>query len=167
MLINYLNKTPNINQTAIIFDGAIIIGDVTLDSNTSVWFNSVIRADSEPITIGANTNIQDLVVIHTDTNYPTTIGSYVSVGHSVILHGCTIGNNTLIGMNATILNGAKIGNNCIIGANSLVTANTIIPDNSLAFGNPCKVIRTLTAEEIDNIRNNALHYVNLSKNYIK
>ena len=103
--------------------------------------------------------------MHTDFDNPVFIGEYVSVGHSAVIHGCSIGNNTLIGMNATILNGAKIGTNCIIGANCLVTENAVIPDNTLAFGNPAKSIRKLTNEEILEIKNNALHYVKLAQDY--
>ena len=165
MLKLYKNKSPHIASDSKILAGAIIIGDVIIESGVSIWFNSVIRGDYESITIGKNTNIQDLVMVHTDHNYPTIIGKNCSIAHHVVLHGCTIGNNTLIGMNATILNGAKIGNNCIIGANSLVTSNTEIPDNSLVYGNPAKVIRQLTEKEINMISENALTYKSLSNSY--
>ncbi|QVK17072.1 gamma carbonic anhydrase family protein [Mycoplasmatota bacterium] len=156
---------PEIDKTCYIAEGAIVIGNVLLEKKVSVWFNSVIRADLDIVKIGENTNIQDLVMIHTDKNFPTIIGNNCSIGHHVVLHGCQIGNNVLVGMNATILNGAQIGNNCIIGANSLVTSHTVIPDNHLAFGNPAKVIRALKKEEIAKISENANHYCKLSRNY--
>lgn len=165
MIIKYQDKIPYIAKGVKILPGAIIIGDVEIEENVSIWFNSVIRGDYEKIKIGQNTNIQDLVMIHTDTNYPTTIGKNCSIGHHVILHGCTIKDHVLIGMNSTILNGAVIGENSLIGANSLVTSNTIIPNNSLVFGNPAKVIRQLTDDEIKSIKENASHYLKLSKNY--
>lgn len=165
MLIKFKDKSPYIGKNVKIFPGAYIIGDCKLEDNVSVWFNSILRADYEKIVIGKNTNIQDLVMIHTDTNFPTVIGEYCTIAHHVVIHGCTIKDNTLIGMNSTILNGAVIGSNCIIGANSLVTSNTIIPDNSLVFGNPAKVIRTLTTEEINYIKENAVHYIKLSSTY--
>jgi|SRR5690554_2097008 len=165
MLIKYKNKSPYIGTNVKILTGALIIGDVTLSDNVSVWFNSVIRADYEYINIGNNTNIQDLVMIHDDTNFPTNIGENCSIAHHCVIHGCSIKNNTLIGMNSTILNGALIGSNCIIGANSLVTGKTVIPDNTLAFGNPVKIVRKLTDEEIQDITNNANHYQSLGKKY--
>jgi len=166
MIKAYQNKTPLVPKTCYLAEGSILIGDVTLDSHVSVWFNSVIRADLDKVTIGKNTNIQDLAMIHTDTNYPTIVGSNCSIAHHVILHGCTIGSNTLIGMNATVLNGAKIGDNCIIGANSLVTSHTVVPDDHLAFGNPARVIRKLTEDEIKSINENASHYLTLCRSYI-
>ncbi len=164
-MIPYLDKLPIIHQSCFIAPGAYIIGDVELDEGVSIWFNSVLRGDESEIRIGKNTNIQDLVVIHTDKDYPMHVGSYCTIGHHVILHGATIGNNSLIGMNSTILNNVKIGNNCMIGANSLLTSNTVIPNNSLAFGNPAKVIRELTPVEIAEIQKNAQHYVFLASTY--
>lgn len=166
MLKQYQNKKPKIDKTCFLADGTIVIGDVIAEKGVSIWFNSVIRADLDSIIIGYNTNIQDLVMIHTDKNFPTVVGNNCSIGHHVVLHGCKIGNNVLIGMNATILNDAQIGNNCIIGANSLVTSRTVIPDNHLAFGNPAKIVRPLTEEEIATIKENAKHYLNLSRTYI-
>lgn len=140
-------------------EGSVIKGDVDCGDNVSIWYNATIRGDIEPVYIGNNTNIQDNVVIHVDVNYKTTIGDNVTVGHSAILHGCTIGNNTVIGMGAIILNGAKIGNNCIIGAGTLITQNKEIPDGQLVYGNPAQIIRPLTEEEIKHNTENAEWYV--------
>lgn len=166
MLIKFKDKNPNINNTNFIAIGAILIGDVELKNNSSIWFNCVLRGDDNFISIGENTNIQDLVCIHTEKRYPTIIGDNCTIGHKAVLHGCIIGDNTLIGINAVILDNVKIGNNCLIGANSLVTTNKEIPDNSLVFGNPAKVIRALKPTEIYSIKENAIHYVNLAKDYL-
>lgn len=153
------------NESNFIAKGAILIGDVILGENTSVWFNAVLRGDTERIQIGSNTNIQDLTMIHVDANYPVTIGDYVTVGHSVILHGCTIGDGTLIGMGATILNGAVIGKNCVIGANALVTQNMQIPDNSLVIGSPARIKRVLSEAEAMANQKNARHYIEEARLY--
>lgn len=128
-------------------DNATVVGKVRLENNVSIWFGAVVRGDNEWITIGENSNIQDCSVLHTDPGVPLTIGKNVTVGHKVMLHGCTIGDNSLIGINSVILNGAKIGRNCLIGANSLVTEGKEIPDGSLVMGSPAKVIKTLTEEQ--------------------
>lgn len=141
--------------------GAIVQGDIHFKEDCSVYYNAVIRTESDPLYFGTGTNIQDLCVIHGDPGYPVHVGDYVTIGHACIIHGCTIGNNTIIGMGSTIMNGATIGNNCIIGAGSLVTENTNIPDGTLAFGRPAKVIRELTEEEIKQNKESALHYVGL------
>lgn len=141
--------------------GAHIIGNVYLGENVGIWYNAVVRGDSDTITIGDNTNVQDNTTIHTDTGYPVQIGAGVTIGHNAVIHGCTIGNNTVIGMGSIVLSGAVIGCNCIVGAGSLVTGKTQIPDNTLAFGNPAKPIRTVTAEEIKANCENAMHYVEL------
>lgn len=167
MYQKYLNYSPTYNQTNYIAQGAHLIGKVTIGTNSSIWFNSVLRGDDNEIKIGENTNIQDLVTIHTEIDYPTIIGNYVTIGHNAVIHGCTVSDNCLIGIHATILNNVTIGKNCIIGANSLVTANTIIPNNSLVLGSPGKVIRQLREEEIAGIKENALHYIGLAKNYLK
>ena len=148
-----------------IADRAAVIGDVILENNASVWFNAVIRGDNEPIVIGENSNVQDGAVLHTDPGAPLTIGKYVTVGHMAVLHGCTVGDGTLIGIKAAVLNHAAIGKNCLIGANALITEGKIIPDNSLVLGSPGKVVRTLTAEEIAQIKANAEHYVENFKRY--
>ena len=140
-------------------DEAVVKGKVAIGEESGIWYHATIRADSDQITIGSSTNVQDNAVIHTSRNYPVSIGKGVTIGHGAIVHGCTVGNNTLIGMGAIILNGAVIGNNCIIGAGALVTQNMEIPDGSLAFGNPAKIKRKLTEEEIAANRDNALLYV--------
>ena len=142
-----------------IADNATVIGSVIINNNVSIWFNAVIRGDHEPISIGENTNIQDGVVVHTDEGIPMFIGRGVTVGHLAMLHGCNIGDNSLIGINAVILNNAKIGNNCIIGANSLISEGKEIPDGSLVLGSPGRVIRKVTDDEIRNLKLSAEHYV--------
>ncbi|MCB1714602.1 MAG: gamma carbonic anhydrase family protein [Candidatus Competibacteraceae bacterium] len=146
-------------------DSATVIGSVILKNNASVWFNAVVRGDNDLITIGADTNIQDGSVLHADPGIPLTFGRGVTVGHMAMLHGCTVGDNTLIGIKAVVLNHAVIGKNCIIGANSLVTEGKVIPDNSLLMGAPAKVIRTVTDEEVQNLRLMAEHYVQNFKRY--
>ena len=138
---------------------AEVMGNVVLRENASVWYGCVLRGDNDPITIGENTNIQDLTVIHTDIGAPVTIGANVTVGHRVILHGCEIGDDTLIGMGSTILNRVKIGKNCIIGANTLISEGKEIPDNSLVMGAPGKVVKEVSAPQIQMIQMSALHYV--------
>ena len=144
-------------------EGAIIKGNVTIGEDSGIWYHATIRGDSNQITIGSRTNIQDNAVVHVSSGYSTTIGNNVTIGHGAIVHGCTVGNDTLIGMGAIILNGAVIGDHCIIGAGALVTQNTKIPDGSLAFGNPAKIIRNLTDAEMQENTNNAQRYVNAAK----
>ena len=146
---------------------AAVIGDVSLKKNASVWFGSVLRGDNDPIILGENSNIQDNSVCHTDDGMPLIIGDNVTVGHKVILHSCTVGDNSLIGMGSTVLNKAKIGNNCLVGANALVTEGKEFPDNSLIVGSPAKVKRELTDMEKKIIELSALHYVENMKRYKK
>ncbi|OGS97948.1 MAG: gamma carbonic anhydrase family protein [Gallionellales bacterium RBG_16_56_9] len=146
-------------------DNASIIGSVILENNVSVWFNAVLRGDNEPIHIGANSNIQDGAVLHTDPGAPLTVAANVTVGHQAALHGCTIGEGSLIGIRAVILNHSVIGKNCLIGANTLITEGKVIPDNSLVIGSPGKIVRTLTEEEIAGMHANAAHYVELAARY--
>ena len=148
-----------------IAESAMVIGNVLLRTNASVWFNAVIRGDNELITIGENSNVQDGSVLHTDPGSPIVIGSHVTIGHKVMLHGCTIGDNSLIGINAVVLNGAKIGRNCLIGANALITEGKEIPDNSMVLGAPGKVVRELSAEQIEGSRRAALHYVENARRF--
>lgn len=148
----------NIAKWVFLAEGSRIIGDVEIGKNSSVWYNAVIRGDSNKVVIGENTNIQDNAVLHQSDNAPLIIGDNVTVGHGAILHGCTIGNNVLIGMGAIILDGAVIEDNCIIGAGALVTQNKIIPAGSLAFGNPAKVVFRITEEDKDSILKNANQY---------
>ena len=148
-------------------DSAAVIGNVLLRANASVWFNAVIRGDNELITIGENSNIQDGSVLHTDPGSPIVIGSHVTIGHKAMLHGCTIGDNSLVGINAVVLNGAKIGRNCLIGANALVTEGKDIPDGSMVLGSPGKVVRDLTPQEIEGLRRSALHYVENARRFAR
>ena len=140
-------------------ENAQVMGNVILKENASVWYGSVLRGDNDPITIGENTNIQDGSVLHTDIGCPLTIGRDVTVGHMVMLHGCTIGEETLIGIGSTILNNAKIGSNCIIGAHALIPEGKEIPDNSLVMGAPGKVIKPVSDHQIQVIKGSALSYV--------
>ena len=144
---------------------AAVIGSVILKTNVSVWFGATLRGDNDPITIGENSNIQDGSVCHTDDGMPLIIGNNVTVGHKVILHSCTVGDNSLIGMGSTVLNKAKIGNNCLVGANALVTEGKEFPDNSLIVGSPAKVKRELTNMEKKMIELSALHYVENMKKF--
>tara|TARA_B110001454_G_scaffold185920_1_gene182392 strand:- start:947 stop:1459 length:513 start_codon:yes stop_codon:yes gene_type:complete len=145
---------------------ATIIGDVTLEKNTSIWFNAVLRGDIENIHIGEGSNVQDGSVLHTDPGFPLKVGKNVTVGHMVMLHGCTIGDNSLIGIGTVILNNAKIGKNCIIGAKALITENKEIPDNSLVVGSPGKVVRKVTEEEKKAVFENTKHYQDNWKKYL-
>lgn len=138
---------------------ATVIGKVTLGEGVGVWFGAVVRGDGEAITIGANTNLQENVVVHTDPGFPATTGTGCTIGHRAILHGCTIGNNTLIGMGAIVLNGARIGDDCLVGAGAVVPEGREIPSGSLVLGMPGKVVRPLTADEIARNRASAAHYV--------
>ena len=144
---------------------AAVIGRVILKKNASVWFGATIRGDNDPITIGENSNVQDGSVLHTDTGYPLTIGANVTVGHKVMLHGCTIGDGSLIGIGSIVLNGAKIGKNCLIGANCLITEGKEIPDNSLVMGAPGKVVREISEDQAKALAGGAMHYVENWKRY--
>ena len=156
-----------IDKSIFIADGAKVIGDVEIGANSSVWFNAVIRADSDKVSIGENSNVQDNAVIHTSEGFGVQIGDNVTIGHGAIVHGCTVENNVMIGMGAIVLNGAVIGENSIIGAGALVTQGKIIPAGSLAFGNPVKVVRELTDDEIKSITDNANSYVKEANEYKK
>ena len=146
---------------------AVIIGDVTLEKNSSIWFNATLRGDIENIHIGEGSNIQDGSVLHTDPGYPLKIGKNVTIGHMVMLHGCEVGDNSLVGIGAVVLNNVKVGKNCIIGSKSLLTENKIIPDNSLVMGSPGKIIRNVTSEEVKKIHDNAVRYQQNWKKYSK
>ena len=155
----------SIDKSVYIADGAKVIGKVEIGKNSSVWFNAVIRADSDSVKIGEFSNVQDNAVIHTSKGFGVQIGNSVTIGHGAIVHGCTVKDNVIIGMGAIVLNGAVIGENCIIGASALVTQGKVIPAGSLVFGNPMKIVRQLTDEEIKSITDNANSYVNEAKNY--
>ena len=157
----------NIDSSVFIAEGARIVGDVTIGKDSSVWFNAVLRGDEDRIVVGEGSNIQDNCVIHCGQGYSTIVGNGVTVGHLALLHGCTIGDNTLIGMHSTIMNGAVIGKNCVIGAGSLVTTGTVIPDNSLAFGRPAKIVRSVTEKEIESNRYDADFYMKEAAEYRK
>ena len=158
-------KTPVIHPNAYIAPNATVVGDVHIGAGSSVFFGSVLRGDREPITIGEDTNIQDNCVLHTDAGFPIRIGRGCTIGHGAILHGCTIGDNTLIGMGAILLNGARVGRDCIVGAGALVPQGMEIPDGSLAFGSPAKVRRAMTAEEIESNRAAAAFYCREAEEY--
>jgi carbonic anhydrase/acetyltransferase-like protein (isoleucine patch superfamily) len=147
--------------------GATVIGDVDLGADVSIWFGAVLRADSDSITIGEGSNVQDNCVVHVDPGKPVSIGKEVIVGHAAIIHGATVGDNTLIGMRATLLNNVKVGNWCIIGAHALLTEGTEIPDNSVVLGSPGKVVRQVTEEDKVRIKRNAEAYMELKEKYLK
>ncbi len=150
--------TPKIDPDAWIAPDANVIGNAVLEAGSSVWFCSTLRGDNEVIHVGKGSNVQENCVFHTDIGYPLTIGENCTIGHKVMLHGCTIGDNSLIGMGATVLNGAKIGKNCLIGAGALITENKVIPDGSLVMGAPGKVVRTLDDAAIHMLTASALQY---------
>jgi len=149
---------PTIDESAWIAPDANVIGNIVLEAKSSVWFGSTLRGDNEVIHVREGSNVQENCVFHTDQGYPLTIGKNCTIGHKVMLHGCTIGDNSLIGMGATVLNGAKIGNNCLIGAGALITENKVIPDGSLVMGSPGKVVRQLDEKAIQMLTGSALHY---------
>ena len=148
----------------VILPGAVVTENVTLGPGCSVWFNAVLRGDGGPISAGRGCNFQDCCVLHSDKG-PTTLGDYVSVGHGAIVHGASVGDNTIVGMGATLLDFAKIGKNCMVGAGSLVTGKMDAPDGSLVLGNPARVVRALTGEEIAGLEANARHYAELKERY--
>jgi len=156
---------PKLADTAWVADSAQVMGDVSLAAGASVWFGAVLRGDTEPIVVGEGSNIQDGSVLHTDRNLPLTIGRHVTVGHQVMLHGCTIGDESLIGIGAIVLNGAKIGKNCLVGAGSLVTEGKEFPEGSVIMGSPAKVVKNLTPEQIEGLRRSALHYMENAERY--
>jgi len=150
---------PTVPESAWVADSAQVMGDVVLGEDVGIWFGAVARGDTAAIRIGARSNIQDLCVLHADVGLPLTIGSGVTVGHKAVLHGCTVGDNSLIGIGAVVLNGAKIGQGCLVGAGALVTEGKEFPDGSMILGSPARVVRQLTAEQLQNLRLSADHYV--------
>ena len=167
MIKPYLGVLPTIKSSTFIEDTAVVVGDVVIDRESSVWFNSVIRGDVHYIRIGHRTNVQDLSLLHvTHNTHPLVIGDDVTVGHHVILHGCTIGNRVLIGMGSVVMDGAVIEDDCIIGAGSLVTEDTVIPSYSLALGSPARVKRSLKEKELAWIKKSANNYVRYAKQYM-
>ncbi|MDJ0654803.1 MAG: gamma carbonic anhydrase family protein [Xanthomonadales bacterium] len=156
---------PEIDASAWVADDAVIIGRVQLREEASVWFGSVLRGDMEPIVIGPRSNIQDGSVMHTDDGFPLTVGEGVTVGHRAVLHGCTLQDNCLVGINAVVLNGAVVGRDSLIGANALVREGQQIPPRSLVVGSPCRVVRELTGLEIEGLRESARHYAANARRY--
>ena len=156
---------PQVHESAWVADSAQVMGAVTLHADASVWFAATVRGDTEHITIGEGSNIQDGSVLHADHGLPLTVGKHVTVGHKVMLHGCTIGDESLIGIGAVVLNGAKIGKNCLVGAGSLVTEGKEFPDGSMIMGTPAKVVRQLTPEQIEGLRRSAQHYVENARRF--
>ena len=167
MILELAKVKPQINKDSWVAQNATLIGKVIIKKEANIWFNVVLRGDIEPIIIGERSNVQDGSVFHTDPGCPLTLGKNVTIGHMVMLHGCTIDDETLIGIGSTILNKTKIGKNCIIGANTLIAENKVIPDRSLVIGSPGKIIRQVTDEEIENIKENANDYVANFKKYKK
>jgi len=157
------DASPDIHPSAYITESANVVGKVRIEANASVWVNVTIRGDNELITIGENSNLQEGAVLHTDPGYPLLIGKNVTVGHQAMLHGCTIGDGALIGIQAVVLNNAKIGKNCLVGAGALVTEGKEFPDNSLIIGSPAKAVKTLSEQEIANMHGAATSYVERSQ----
>jgi carbonic anhydrase/acetyltransferase-like protein (isoleucine patch superfamily) len=156
---------PQIADSAWVADSAQVMGKVELAEDASIWFGAVVRGDTETIRIGRRTNVQDASVLHADVGMPLTLGDDVTVGHQVMLHGCTIGDGSLIGIGAIVLNGAKIGKGCLVGAGALVTEGKEFPDGSMILGSPAKVVRQLTPEQLEGLRQSALHYVDNARRF--
>ena len=156
---------PQVDPSAWVADSAQVMGHVTLAADTSIWFGTVVRGDTESITIGRGSNIQDGSVLHADVGMPLVVGENVTVGHKVMLHGCTIGDESLIGIGAIVLNGAKIGKNCLVGAGALVTEGKEFPDGSMIIGSPAKAVRQLSPEQIEGLRQSARHYTENARRF--
>jgi carbonic anhydrase/acetyltransferase-like protein (isoleucine patch superfamily) len=151
--------TPDVDASAYVTDSASVIGKVRLAANTSIWFGAALRGDNELISIGEGSNVQECAVLHTDMGYPLTIGKNVTIGHQAMLHGCTVGDGSLIGIQAVVLDGAKIGRNCLVAAGALVTSGKEFPDNSLIMGSPAKAVRELTDAQISDIQKGVQTYI--------
>ncbi|MGB2130348.1 MAG: gamma carbonic anhydrase family protein [Marinobacterium sp.] len=164
-IYEYDGQRPEIDPTAYVHEQATLIGQVRLGAGASVWPQAVLRADNEPIHIHAKSNVQDGAVLHTDPGFPLQVGEGVTIGHQAMLHGCTVGDNSLIGIQAVVLNGARIGKNCLVGAGALVTEGKEFPDNSLILGSPAKVVRALSEEAITALRANTQSYVGKAEQY--
>jgi carbonic anhydrase/acetyltransferase-like protein (isoleucine patch superfamily) len=166
MAIYELNgQAPDVAETAWVADSAQVMGQVRLEADSSIWFGAVVRGDTASIHIGPGSNIQDGSVLHVDKGRPLHIGARVTVGHMVMLHGCTIGDESLIGIGAVVLNGACIGRHCLVGAGALVTEGKTFPDGSMILGSPARVVRQLTPEQIEGLRQSAQHYVDNAQAY--
>ena len=165
MIFQLDGESPEIHDGCFVAPNATLIGKVRLAQDASVWFGAVLRGDTEPIEVGVGSNVQDQAVLHTDPGFPLTIGKGVTIGHLAMLHGCTIENSALVGIGAVVLNGARIGEACLVGAGALVTEGKVIPPRSLVVGSPARVIRTLSAAQVEGLRLNAAHYVQNGKRY--
>ncbi len=165
MIYPYRDKRPEIDKAAFVAESAEVAGEVYLGENASLWYNVSIRGDLQPVYIGDRSNIQDNCVVHVAHEFPARIGDGVTVGHGVILHACSVGSDSLIGMGAIVLDGSEIGEESIVGAGALVTQNKKFPPRSLIIGSPAKVVRTLTDEEVKAIRDNAQEYVEFGREY--
>jgi carbonic anhydrase/acetyltransferase-like protein (isoleucine patch superfamily) len=161
------NIKPSIADSAWVADTAVVIGNVTMHENASLWFGAVARGDTSHITIGKNSNVQDNAVLHADVGVPLVIGDNVTVGHQVMLHGCTVGDGSLIGIGAIVLNHAKIGKNCLVGAGALVTEGKEFPDGSMIIGSPAKAVKQLSEAQIAGLKESAAHYVDNAAQYRK
>jgi carbonic anhydrase/acetyltransferase-like protein (isoleucine patch superfamily) len=159
------DRIPLIAPTAWVAEGAQVIGRVELCDQASVWFNAILRGDNEWIRIGEGSNVQDGAILHTDMGHPLSVGARVTIGHQAMLHGCTVGDGSLIGIQAVVLNGARIGRGCLIGAGALVTEGKEIPDHSLVMGSPGKVVRTLGPEQLDQLQRSAQSYIDRARLY--
>lgn len=158
-LYRYGDRVPSVHESVFVAPGASVIGSVVLSENTSVWFGATIRGDNDTITVGKNSNVQEGAVLHTDPGLALNIGENVTIGHQAMLHGCTVGDGSLIGIQAVVLNGATIGKSCLVGAGAIVTEGKVFPDRSLILGAPARVARALTDEEVDKLLKSAASYV--------
>ncbi|MBU3738821.1 MAG: gamma carbonic anhydrase family protein [Rhodoferax sp.] len=156
---------PEVAESAWVADSAQVVGAVTLAEDVSIWFGAVLRGDTDPIQVGAGSNIQDGSVLHADEGLPLVIGSGVTVGHKVMLHGCTVGDDSLIGIGAVVLNGARIGRGCLVGAGALVTEGKEFPDGSMILGSPARVVRSLTPQQLEGLRWSARHYIENARRF--
>lgn len=153
------DHTPEVDDSAYVTDSSSVIGKVHLAAKTSIWFGAALRGDNELISIGEGSNVQECAVLHTDMGYPLTIGKNVTIGHQAMLHGCTVGDGSLIGIQAVVLDGAVIGKNCLVAAGALVTSGKVFPDNSLIMGSPAKAVRDLTEQQIKDIQAGVQTYI--------
>lgn len=165
VVLAHHGRTPDVERAAFVAPGAAVIGDVVLGEGSSIWYGTVVRGDRERIVVGAGSNLQDLTVVHADPGFPATIGERVSVGHRAIIHGCTIGDDVLIGMGAIVMDGAVVGSGSLIAAGALVTQGKVIPEGSLVAGVPGRIVRAVTDEEAAMIRGNAPNYVALANSH--
>jgi carbonic anhydrase/acetyltransferase-like protein (isoleucine patch superfamily) len=157
--------SPDLADSAWVADSAQVMGKVVLEEDASIWFGAILRGDNETLTVGRGSNVQDGTVMHSDPGFPLTVGENVTIGHQVMLHGCTVGDGSLIGIQSVVLNGAKIGKHCLVGAGSLITEGKEFPDGSLIVGSPAKAVKQLTPEQIEGLKRSAAHYVENARRY--